>query len=204
MWPAAIPLFWQPWLCPHLTSLLSIGYVVCFPLDTCPSPVLWAYASATITEFNDAHCSGDFPISSTECTCFQHNNCGHGDISAITLLILSLSGYNPVNILWYTAPVDMMTFRWSHRSYQSICQQHPPYSHPQVTLIYYKSNPCNLLKRRINDCNVARWLRYLFSCDFFLWRYQKAQVSDSRQQTIVKLKYVVCYEIAEIRKAMTK
>ena len=24
------------------------------------------------------------------------------------------------------------------RSHQSICQQHPPYSHPQVTLIYYK------------------------------------------------------------------
>ncbi len=66
-----------------------------------------------------------------------HNNCGHGDISAITLLILSLSGCSCLNILWYTAPVDMMTFRWSHRSYQSICQQHPPYSHPQVTLIYY-------------------------------------------------------------------
>ena len=113
------------WLC----CLLTIDY--------CPSPVLWVYASATITEFNDAHCSGDFPISSAGCTCFQHNNCGHGDISAITLLILSLSGYNPVNIIWYTAPVDMMTFRWSHRSYQSICQQHPPYSHPQVTLMYY-------------------------------------------------------------------
>ena len=68
---------------------------------------------------------------------FQHNNCGHGDISAVTLLILSLSGYNLVNILWYTAHVDMMTFRWSHRSYQSICQKHQPYSHPQVTLIYY-------------------------------------------------------------------
>ena len=68
---------------------------------------------------------------------FIHNNCGHGDISAITLLILSLSGCSHVNILWYTAPVDMMTFRWSHRSYQSICQQHPPYLHPQVTLIHY-------------------------------------------------------------------
>ena len=66
-----------------------------------------------------------------------HNNCGHGEISAITLLILSLSGCSCVNILWYTAPVGMMTFQWSHRSYQSICQQHPPYSHPQVTLIYY-------------------------------------------------------------------
>ena len=42
-----------------------------------------------------------------------------------------------VSILWYTVPVDMMTFRWSHRLYQSICQQHPPYSHPQVMLIYY-------------------------------------------------------------------
>ena len=37
---------------------------------------------------------------------------------------------------WYTALVDM-TFRWSHRSYQYICQQHPPYSYPQVMLIYY-------------------------------------------------------------------
>ena len=122
----------------HISLLcFPLFYVVCFPLATCPSPVLWAYASATITEFNDAHCSGDFPISSTGCTCFQHNNCGHGDISAITVLILSFSGYNPINILWYIAPVDMMIFRWSHRSYQSICQQHPPYSHPQVTLIYY-------------------------------------------------------------------
>ena len=66
-----------------------------------------------------------------------HSTCGHGDILAITLLILSLSGCSCLNILWYTAPVDMMTFRWSHRSYQSICQHHPPYSHPQVTLIYY-------------------------------------------------------------------
>ena len=80
-----------------------------------------------------------FSESSPGCTFFQHNNCGHGDISAITLLILSLSGYNPISILWYTALVDMMTFRWSHRSYQSICQQHPPYSYPQVTLIYYNS-----------------------------------------------------------------
>ena len=53
-----------------------------------------------------------------------HSNCGHGDISAITLLILSLSGCNPVNILWYTAPVDMMTFLWSHRSYQSVNNIH--------------------------------------------------------------------------------
>ena len=60
-----------------------------------------------------------------------HSTCGHGDISAITLLILSLCGYNPVNILWYTAPVDMITL------VLSISQQHPPYSHPQVMLIYY-------------------------------------------------------------------
>ena len=69
-----------------------------------------------------------------------HSTCGHGDILAITLLILSLSGCSCVNILWYTAPVDMMTFRWSHQSYQSICQQHPLYSHPQVMLIYYTSD----------------------------------------------------------------
>ena len=84
---------------------------------------------------------GDILISSTRCTCFNihhiYSTCGHGDISAITLLILSLSGCSCLNILWYTAPVDMMTFWWSCRSYQSICQQHPLYSHPQVTLIYY-------------------------------------------------------------------
>ena len=56
----------------RLTSWLSIGYVVCFPLATCPSTVLWAYASATITEFNHNHSSGDIPISLTGCTCFQH------------------------------------------------------------------------------------------------------------------------------------
>ena len=76
----------------------------------------------------------DAPVFNIHCI---HSNCGHGDISAITLLILSLSGCSYVNILWYTAPVDMMTFRWSYRSYQSISQQHPPYSHPQITLIYY-------------------------------------------------------------------
>ena len=77
-----------------------------------------------------------FPISSTWCTRFQHNNCGHSDISAITLwyhawadIILSTS--SDTQHLW------TRTFRWSHQSYQSICQQHPPYSHPQVTLIYY-------------------------------------------------------------------
>ena len=83
----------------EITSKGNRVSCVQFPLVTCPSPVLWAYASATITEFNDAHCSGDFPISSTGCTCFQNNHCGHGDVSAITLLISSLSGYNPVNIL---------------------------------------------------------------------------------------------------------
>ena len=88
---------------------------------------------------------GDFPISSTGYTFFQLHNCGHGNISAITLLILSLRGYDPVNILWYTAPVDIMTFRWSHRSYQYICQQHPPYSHPQVTLIYYSTSSTLIL-----------------------------------------------------------
>ena len=78
-----------------------------------------------------------------------HSTCGHGDISAITLLILSLSGCSCLNIPWYTAPVDMMTFRWSHRSYQSICPQHPSYSHPQVTLIYYTLD-CWINKNRIN------------------------------------------------------
>ena len=75
----------------------------------------------------------DAPVSTS--TVFTAT-CGHGDILAITLLILFLSGCSCLNIHWYTAPVDM-TFRWSRRSYQSICQQHPAYSHPQVTLIYY-------------------------------------------------------------------
>ena len=73
---------------------------------------------------------GDIPISLTGCTCFNihciHSTCGHGDISAITLLILSLSGCSYLNNLWCTAPVDMMKFRWSCQSYQSICQQYPP------------------------------------------------------------------------------
>ena len=70
---------------------------------------------------------GDIPISSTGCICFNihriYSTCGHGDISAITLLILSLGGRSCLNIHWYT-PVDMIAFRWSRRSYQSICQQH--------------------------------------------------------------------------------
>ena len=85
-----------------------------------------------------------------------HNNCGHGDISAITLLILSLSGCSCVNILWYTAPVDMVTFQWSHQSYQSVCQQHPPYSHPRVTLIYYRNNTGNIM---INRTTITRTYR---------------------------------------------
>ena len=113
------------WLC----CLLPIGYL--------PKPDSVGIHICHYHWIQPCPLFGDFPISSTGCTCFQHNNYGHGDISAITLLILSLSGYDPVNILWYPASVDMMTFRLSHRSYQSICQQHPPYSHPQVTLIYY-------------------------------------------------------------------
>ena len=81
-----------------------------------------------------------------------HSNCGHGDISAIALLMLSLSGCSYFNILWYTAPVEMMTFRWSHRSYQSICQQHLPYSHLQVTLIYYTGSV------PLTTANVANWI----------------------------------------------
>ena len=87
---------------------------------------------------------GDIPISSTGCTCLNihriHSTCGHGNILAITSLILFLSGCSCLNIHWYTAPEDMMTFRWSCRSYQFICQQHPPYSHSQVMLIYYNND----------------------------------------------------------------
>ena len=66
----------------------------------------------------------DIPIFSTRCTCFNihriHSTCGHGDISAITLLILSLSGCSCLKMNWYTAPVVLMTFSWSRRSYQSV------------------------------------------------------------------------------------
>ena len=83
----------------------------------------------------------DIPISSGQMQLSQHppihSTCGHGDISAITLLILSLARCSCLNIRQYTAPVGMMTFRWSLWSYQSICQQHPLYSHLQVTVIYY-------------------------------------------------------------------
>ena len=70
-------------------------------------------------------------------TQYCYLTCGHSDISVIPLLILSLNGCSCFNIHWYTAPVDMMTFRWWRWSYQYIYQQHQPYSLPQVTLIYY-------------------------------------------------------------------
>ena len=60
---------------------------------------------------------------------------GQGDVPIITLLILSSAGCSCLNIRRYTAPVGMMTIQWSLRSYPCICQQHPLYSHLQVTLI---------------------------------------------------------------------
>ena len=41
------------------------------------------------------------------------STCGHGDISAITLLILSLARCSCLNIRRYTAPVGIVTFRQS-------------------------------------------------------------------------------------------
>ena len=124
---------------PRLTSLLSIGYVVYSPLATCPSPLLWADASATITEFNHVHRSRWYSDNHLVDIIFGwmqlsqhlpiHNTCGHDEISAITLLILSPAGCSCLNIRWYTAPVAMMTFQWSRQSYQCICQQHLLYSH---------------------------------------------------------------------------
>ena len=75
------------WLC----CLFPIGYL--------PKPSSVAVRICHYHWIQRRPLFGDFPISSTGCTCFQRNNSGHGDISAITLLILSLSGYNPVNIL---------------------------------------------------------------------------------------------------------
>ena len=62
---------------------------------------------------------------------------------AITLLILSPVGCSCLNNCRYIAPVGMMTFRWSLRFYQCICQQHPLYLHLQVTLIYYTGSNGN-------------------------------------------------------------
>ena len=90
-----------------------------------------------------------------------HSNCGHCDISAITLLILSLSGCSYDNSLRYTTPVDMMTFQWSHRSYQSICLKHSPYSHPQVSLIYYNST--NTFGKLINPIVLLTTMRKLLA-----------------------------------------
>ena len=119
------------WLCcllpiGYLPKPSSVGVCICHYHQIQPRPqvkVIFRYLWLDAPIFN-IHCF--------------HSTWGHGDILAITLLILSLSGCTCLNILRYTAPVDMMTFWWSRRFYQSICQQHPPYSHPQITLIYYK------------------------------------------------------------------
>ena len=162
--PSGHPRLWSPTLLTYLHSLqlsrdlqqflffVNYGYahisLLCFQLVML-SASHWLLAQAQFCGRTHLPLSpnsttstgqGDIPISSTGCTCFNihriHSTCEHGDISAITLFMLSLSGCSCLNI-WYTVPVDMMTFRWSRRSYRSICQQHPPYSHPQVTLIYY-------------------------------------------------------------------
>ena len=105
-------------------------------LATCPSPVLWANASATITEFKHVHRSRWYSVIFDRMQLFQHPPYSQ-PISVIMLLILSLSGCSCLNNHWYTAPVDKLTFGWSRRSYPSNCPQHPLYSHPEVTLIYY-------------------------------------------------------------------
>ena len=119
---------WLCWLLPigYLPKPGSVGIRICHSHWIQPRPqvkVIFWYLQPDAPVFNIHRI---------------HRSCGHGDILAITFLILSLSGCSCLNILWYTAPVDMMTFPWSCKSYQSIYQQHPPYSHPQVTLIYYK------------------------------------------------------------------
>ena len=98
-WPSAIPLLRWVWLRPCLTSLFFIGYVVCSLLATYPSPLLWADASATITEFNHVQ--------------------GLGDILIITFLILSSAGWICLYIRRNTAHVVMVTFR------QSPCWYYP-------------------------------------------------------------------------------
>ena len=64
-----------------------------------------------------------------------HSTSVYGDISAITLLILSLSGCSCVNILWIHSTCghdDILVIT----PVLSVCK-HLPYSHPQVMLIYY-------------------------------------------------------------------
>ena len=97
------------WLC----CLFPIGYL--------PKPTSVGRCSATITEFNHVHRSR-----------------WYSDNHFVDIIFsqMQLSQHPPIHS---TAPVGMRTFRWSLRSYQCICQQHPLYSHLQITLIYYKS-----------------------------------------------------------------
>ena len=91
--------WWWWWLSPRLTSLLSIGYVVCSPLATWPIPLLWAGASATITEFNHVYRSRWYSDNNFVDTIFCrmqlskhpsiHSICEHGEISAITFPVIS-------------------------------------------------------------------------------------------------------------------
>ena len=55
------------WLTAWLTIAVCGTWLYNCPMSTC---FLWAYASATITEFNTSTGQGDIPIFSTGCTCF--------------------------------------------------------------------------------------------------------------------------------------
>ena len=133
-------LFFDNWLRPRLTSLLSIGYVVCFPLATCPSPVLWAYASATITEFSHVHRWRWYSDIFDRMHLFQHPPYSQhqwawwhfgNHLVHIILEQMQLSQNPPIHRNCGNYDISVIT------PVLSICQQHPPYSHPQVTLIYY-------------------------------------------------------------------
>ena len=97
------------WLC----CLFPIGYL--------PKP---GSVGGRITEYNHVHRSRWYSGIFGRKQLSQHppidSTCGHSDISAINLLILSSPGCSYLNIHRYTAHVSMMTFQWSHRSYQSI------------------------------------------------------------------------------------
>ena len=113
----------------RLTSLLSIDYVVCSPLATCPSPLLWADASATITKFNHVHRSRWYSDNHFVDIIFGrvqlsqhppiHSTCGLGDIPVInpvlSMYLLTTSAVftpavldNILHLSWYF----LLTVKW--------------------------------------------------------------------------------------------
>ena len=86
-------------------------------------------------------------------------------ISAITLLILSLSGCSSLNILWYTAPVDMMTFRWSHLSYHTYLST--------TSAVFTPAGHVNILQYLNQQSPPVFVYVFCICCDWDLYGYEK-------------------------------